>query len=684
MATNQANKKCCKCGVDDATEMINCELCERSEHFHCAGISNGFDIANSTWYCHQCEEEKIAANASRSSRSSSSSRRSLRLKLALEELEVRNRLRMKEIEAEKDFFKQKYELLMQMEDDEDRVSRRSVISEKTKREGLERRAAKNPSNAEALARIKSARVPVPDSEQMICSLLNGTIITPADMDITANKTVASESLPLLPPVVSVTGARPNAEICYSTPVAFTSISSQGPDCGRFQPIAGQQLSAPPVQKASMSVSYSQWDTSQVTSEGNSTSVPPATQSHAETYSSNREVVNIIQSGSLTVPRPPNEQITPWNTMGNIDQRRLQINNEQPVRFRHDLGNAFSTPGTQPMNSYPATGQYSVVHIIPPRMAPPSQPSVIWSAQHPRSTVQPVVQLSSPIVAPSASVHSAQTRPYMEPTVEVPTVGQAYAGHMPSYVVPASTPFVARGTSPYASTANDNVQGQAGPTASQIAARQVMARDLPVFSGNPEDWPIFQSSFQNSTEICGYSDAENLARLQRCLRGPALEAVRSRLLLPASVPRVIEILHKLFGKPEILINSLMKKVRNVQPPKADNLNTIIVFGLAVQNLTDHIAISGQDSHMANPMLLQELIAKLPTSLKMQWGIYKRSFDNVNLSTFNEFMNSLVDIASDLTLSIEASGFEKRVKEENEKREDRLFFHTLEDDSVPGNP
>ena len=43
------------------------------------------------------------------------------------------------------------------------------------------------------------------------------------------------------------------------------------------------------------------------------------------------------------------------------------------------------------------------------------------------------------------------------------------------------------------------------------------------------------------------------------------------------------------------------------------------------------------------------------------------------------SSLVDIASDLTLSIEAWGFEKRLKEEKDKLENRLFFHTLEDDS-----
>lgn len=36
---------------------------------------------------------------------------------------------------------------------------------------------------------------------------------------------------------------------------------------------------------------------------------------------------------------------------------------------------------------------------------------------------------------------------------------------------------------------------------QIAARQVLGKDLPTFGGNPEDWPIFISNFEQSTASC---------------------------------------------------------------------------------------------------------------------------------------------------------------------------------------
>jgi len=77
------------------------------------------------------------------------------------------------------------------------------------------------------------------------------------------------------------------------------------------------------------------------------------------------------------------------------------------------------------------------------------------------------------------------------------------------------------------------------TLSQIAARQAIPRDLLAFDGNPQTWPLFYSSFQTTTEIAGYSNAENLMRLQSSLRGRARELVQSKLLLPAMVPEKIQ-------------------------------------------------------------------------------------------------------------------------------------------------
>ncbi|XP_062534396.1 uncharacterized protein LOC134203562 [Armigeres subalbatus] len=144
---------------------------------------------------------------------------------------------------------------------------------------------------------------------------------------------------------------------------------------------------------------------------------------------------------------------------------------------------------------------------------------------------------------------------------------------------------------------------------------------------------------------------------------------------------MDTLHKLYGRPEILINTLLKKVRNVPPPKPDNLNTIVAYGLSIQNLVDHIILADQQPHLANPMLLQELIDKLPTSLKMQWGSFEQQFASVNLATFNSFMSGLVNLASELSIDVDsAQNHPKPHRGEKLKPKEKLFTHVNESSSV----
>lgn len=181
----------------------------------------------------------------------------------------------------------------------------------------------------------------------------------------------------------------------------------------------------------------------------------------------------------------------------------------------------------------------------------------------------------------------------------------------------------------------------------------MGKELPNFSGSPEDWPIFICSFEQSTTACGYTNAENLIRLQRSLKGHALESVRSRLLLPASVPQVINTLRTLYGRPELLIRTLIEKVHRVPAPRHDRLETVVEFGLVVQNLVDHLKAAKQYTHLANPVLMQELVEKLPGSLKMDWAIYKNRQPYATLATFGDFMTGLVDAASQVTFELPTS-------------------------------
>ncbi|XP_062707592.1 uncharacterized protein LOC134288019 [Aedes albopictus] len=185
---------------------------------------------------------------------------------------------------------------------------------------------------------------------------------------------------------------------------------------------------------------------------------------------------------------------------------------------------------------------------------------------------------------------------------------------------------------------------------QLAARQVLGKELPKFSGRPEDWPLFITSFEQSTIACGYTNVENLIRLKKCLDGNALESVRSKLLLPSSVPHVIQTLRTLYGRPELLIRSLLEKIHHAPTPRYDRLETVIEFGIAVQTLVDYLVAAGQNVHLSNPALMQELVEKLPGTMRMEWAVYKSRLPVATLQTFGEFMSGLVATASQVSFEL----------------------------------
>ncbi|XP_036322336.1 uncharacterized protein LOC118736350 [Rhagoletis pomonella] len=172
----------------------------------------------------------------------------------------------------------------------------------------------------------------------------------------------------------------------------------------------------------------------------------------------------------------------------------------------------------------------------------------------------------------------------------------------------------------------------GLTAQQISSRHVVPKDLPTFSGRPEEWALFISSFENSTRLCGFSHDENLLRLQRALKGRALEYVSSKLMIPALVPEIISTLR--------------------------------------MNLAAAMEASGLQSHMTNPLLIQELVEKLPAQMRLQWAMFSRPAGDTTIKGFSEWLFDLADACKVTSIISTAS------PESERRKTHRVSFHTEE--------
>ena len=183
----------------------------------------------------------------------------------------------------------------------------------------------------------------------------------------------------------------------------------------------------------------------------------------------------------------------------------------------------------------------------------------------------------------------------------------------------------------------------------LAARQSsVSTKLPFFSGQADEWPLFLSVYRASTEQCGFTNAENAQRLQASLKGPARDAVRLMLSIPDNLETVISTLERRFGRPELVIADLVTKARSMKPLRTEDLNGLMEFTTAVNNIVMTMRLLNSTGHMTNPSLRQELVDKLPTSLKVQWGEFLRGqgqhHDMLSLEALAQWLTERADAAS----------------------------------------
>ena len=180
---------------------------------------------------------------------------------------------------------------------------------------------------------------------------------------------------------------------------------------------------------------------------------------------------------------------------------------------------------------------------------------------------------------------------------------------------------------------------------KIVARQSTAKDLPEFNGDPASWPMFRHMFTSSTSECKFSNAENMARLQKALKGKAKDTVKAMLIVPDNVDRVMQTLEMRFGQPEQVIRTIIDGVKKLKPAGEEDFEALIDTANAVGNLVATMQLMNDTGHLTNPTLRQEVIMKLPNSLKRQWGEFVHTQQTgVTLATLSEWLSQRADAIS----------------------------------------
>ena len=169
------------------------------------------------------------------------------------------------------------------------------------------------------------------------------------------------------------------------------------------------------------------------------------------------------------------------------------------------------------------------------------------------------------------------------------------------------------------------------------------KELPPFDGSYGQWLLFKRRYEETTHRYQIKDNENLIRLDRALRGRAREAVQFLFSSPQHVSTIMRNLEREFGRPEFIIESMIKKVESLKNPEFNKPETILEFGRAVEALVTTIEESGQLDYLHNVHLLNKVVEKLPMLLRDEWLTFRSQMPHQNLSTFKYYIQMRIEKA-----------------------------------------
>ncbi|CAG7786936.1 unnamed protein product, partial [Allacma fusca] len=179
----------------------------------------------------------------------------------------------------------------------------------------------------------------------------------------------------------------------------------------------------------------------------------------------------------------------------------------------------------------------------------------------------------------------------------------------------------------------------------MLSRQGGSKELPIYSGDPTEWPAYYQQYLDSTRLCGYSNQENFLRLQRSLKGKAKDAVQPLMISSENLPQVLECLTSRFGNSRVIIASMVDKVSKIPVVRDGKYELLIELSNVVRTLRVTMEALKCKGHFNNPTLIDEIVGKLPSHLAMDWA--KRCFNKEpDTGMLSDWLSKLANVCSSL--------------------------------------
>lgn len=148
--------------------------------------------------------------------------------------------------------------------------------------------------------------------------------------------------------------------------------------------------------------------------------------------------------------------------------------------------------------------------------------------------------------------------------------------------------------------------------SRLGSRVKSAKTLPEFLGDLLEWTHFKEIYRDSTQLCGYTDRENIARLFKAVQGEARDAVRTIFATTSNAYAIMETLELHFGNKNAVAGRILTEIRELPLLEARALS-IAQFATKIRNAVPALKSLNLREYLGSPNLMRSVWSKLPDEI-----------------------------------------------------------------------
>ena len=207
------------------------------------------------------------------------------------------------------------------------------------------------------------------------------------------------------------------------------------------------------------------------------------------------------------------------------------------------------------------------------------------------------------------------------------------------------------------------------TTSSAFAKSLPRLTLPLYSGDPLEWPrwigLFRALVHGQPSL---SDAERMAHLQASVTGKAQQAIAGMLYDGALYKQALKTLQYRFGQSGDIIRVHLEGIFAAESPLEDDAESLETFQAAVHCTVTILQSQGYEADLISTENLRRAVVKLPPHLRREWAQFtlKLKPNEPTLLDLDIWLQEQVEVALLCTATANPRSKKERPKELTTRR------------------